>query len=768
MDSVDELPTLLLIGRGDPITSALEPALVRHNVVVEKCEVKDAATVALTAAPDLIVLLGDAVTNHASVVSKLGASSMTSGLPTALVAGEVSLEVQLQALRAGLAIVPRLASVDALASRLSELARDASWHGEGVGGEVSLREVVDLVQDALNVKSDSARVSLRPDVDDTIRDFVTRLKPLVDTSPNQELTVTSELATVSPHVATLDGLRVMLVTSDAALADEGAAELRARGATVVVVSHEGRGLSRARALNPSLIVLDEHDLSESDELLKKVRRDLTLRWASIVVIDLKVMLPDGQVPRVELLTGRLAPMFKYEEKLDRLAKEETRFEVQLEHTGPARLLRSLASSRKTFHVEVKADPATVEVDLAQGVIVAARAELQNDTKPLDGPNAVAALMMLAKGTVTVTERARPKAANLLMAVDDAVVAVDSASKDRPIDLPSDPPRGLVSLPSVPTTDYARLAAEVQKRRESTPSPAPAPASSPTQDALESELPLVPPQEPTLEAEEDPSSVQSLLIAVAATLLLSAGIGAFALSGRAEEPVPVTPVVATTGEPIVNEEVQDDGPSEPIARNDEPTERDSTTAMAGAAAGTAPVAMEATEPAAGTAPVAMGTTEPVATNADVGMGTGAADTRAEDTAAAEAGAEAGADTGASDMGTAAPSRAEELAQLLDEASQLRGRRMFAAASSRLDRARRLSPRSGKVLTASARLDIARGRGSDAVRWTRELTQRYPRAANYVLHGDALKAAGQTEGARRAWEHALRLNGNHRGAQRRLGR
>ena len=83
--------------------------------------------------------------------------------------------------------------------------------------------------------------------------------------------------------------------------------------------------------------------------------------------------------------------------------------------------------------------------------------------------------------------------------------------------------------------------------------------------------------------------------------------------------------------------------------------------------------------------------------------------------------------------------------------------------------RMAPRNGRALAGMTRVAIAQNQPREAVGFARRLVQVNTRnAGNLVLLGDALRAAGDTSGARAEWERALRVNRRHAGALRRLGR
>src|SRR5690606_22440204 len=76
-----DLPTLLMLGKGDPMHAALLDAVHRYFSGVTVGHVDEASALAATSAPDLVFLLGDAASEAGKVVHALAASPLTAGLP---------------------------------------------------------------------------------------------------------------------------------------------------------------------------------------------------------------------------------------------------------------------------------------------------------------------------------------------------------------------------------------------------------------------------------------------------------------------------------------------------------------------------------------------------------------------------------------------------------------------------------------------------------------------------------------------------------------
>lgn len=455
-------PTLLMVGSGDPMDAALRLALDRHGLFVEAAATDELrATVQLTA-PDLILLLGDAAEQGGvAALSLLASDAASAAVPVVLLAPDAGLESRMHAFRHGaMAVVPRTASADAVARKIASLTREMSEHFEektGEIGEATFDELVELVKKELrsgilsvhapNHKGGPMRVVLgagRP-VAQAVAEFVARLKPHVSaagamyyqfhTSAGGPVELL-EMDGGTGDVAALASLRVLLVDDDPARADTLAQELRARGSIVFVTDTAGRGLERAVGLDPQVAIVDAAGLEGPGfEVVRAMRKDLRLRWASILVAPWDEIWPRGAaMPDIEKLAARIEPLLVPERDLGERAAGREPFDVRLESTGPGRLLRILVSSGSTFHATVRNPKAVVELDVAEGLLVGATART-TDGQSVEGTAALAALLALGSGRVHVEHRPNPAVANVMTPIDEALSAASAERSVVPASVP---------------------------------------------------------------------------------------------------------------------------------------------------------------------------------------------------------------------------------------------------------------------------------------------------------------------------------------------
>jgi DNA-binding response OmpR family regulator len=452
-------PTVLLVGRGEPMDAALRLALDRHTLAVEEVP-GDVRTAVLTMAPDLVLLVGDAARDGGrKILDQLSGDASVAAIPVAVLGAGTKLDTRVAAYRHGaVAVIPRTASADAIATRVAILVREIQERAaapQAELGEATFDELVDMVSrelrsGILSVQSkdgEPMRVVLgagRP-VAAAVEEFVRRLRPLVARAEplNYELHVSSGGqvglldAEPGPEVepVALEGLRVLLVDTDPARADALAQELRARKVIVAVADASGRGLERARGLDPEIVILDAAGMEGPGfDVLRSIRRDVRLRWASMLVAPWDEIWPDPEsIPDIARLAERIAPLVVHDRQLEKRAASEEAFDTRLEATGPCRLFRILAETPQSFHVTFRSRNGSVEVDIAEGLVVGAQGSSNNVV--VEGIGALATILAMGSARVHIERRANPATANLMTPVDEALARATEEAKPLPLSQP---------------------------------------------------------------------------------------------------------------------------------------------------------------------------------------------------------------------------------------------------------------------------------------------------------------------------------------------
>ncbi|MDQ3030857.1 MAG: hypothetical protein M3Y87_00435, partial [Myxococcota bacterium] len=453
---IKDRPTLLMVGHGEPMDAALRAALDRHGLFVEEASTDDASAAVRMAAPDLVLLVGDAAKDGGrAVLEALATDPATNVVPVALLAeDEGALDKRVLAFRYGaIATVPRSASADEIARRVAQLAHelpDRSDAGSAELGEATFDELVSLVTRELRSGILSvgrqggapSRIVLgagRP-VAEAVQEFVEKMRPLVSRAEplvyefhkdgaGGAIGLLDAEGARSADLTIFEGLRVLLVDHDPSRADALAQELRGRGATVAVSDSTGRGLERAGGLDPQVVVMDAAGIEGAGfEVVRQLRRDVRLRWASILVAPWDELWPNPRgAPDAERLAEKIAPLVLHDRALRARALEESAFDARLEATGPCRLLRVLAALPGPYHVTVRSSKAVVEIDLAEGLVVGASGS-RASSETLEGTRALAALLAMGSARVHVERRANPSTANVMSPLDEALA---HASQETP-------------------------------------------------------------------------------------------------------------------------------------------------------------------------------------------------------------------------------------------------------------------------------------------------------------------------------------------------
>lgn len=473
-------PTVLLVGADQGFEPALRLALSRHRVYVETATPDTAVETVIVTAPDLVLLTNEAAREGGrALLARLSASPSSSVVPVAILDDNPALDQRLQAFRHGAAaVIPRSASIDAIAEQVAKLARDIPERGgEALGqvGEATLAEFVTALSNELR----SGILSVHPASEGEqppvrlvlgsgrplaafIDDFVTRVRRhVVHAEPLRyefddraggtvRLLDATELD-FAQVAASMRGLRVALADGDSARADNVAQELRARGATVVVtdLAPSDARFARLRQVDPMVLIAGEQDLQgEGYRLLKRMRRDTRLRWVSLLVVRWEEIWSESlSVPALDRLQAALASLAETDRLLTERAANGETFDTRLEITGPARLMRALVGTPRALRVTVANPRLHASLDVSDGLVVGASSHPPHDpSASWDGPTALAALLMLSSGRVHVESVLQPAATNVMTTID---VALNMADNEPSPITPSIPTIPITSLPPPP-------------------------------------------------------------------------------------------------------------------------------------------------------------------------------------------------------------------------------------------------------------------------------------------------------------------------------
>lgn len=453
----DEQASVLLVGAGHAMQTALAAALTRHGVHVETTPGNAVLDAVVAATPSLILLVGEAARDAGrGVLGELGRVEHGSALPVAVLMEDTTLDARLKAFGNGAsAVIPPCPSVDALAERVAAIARGKRRSSGGAAvvpsnaglGETTLGSVLDALGrrmaarllpnlDTTKLDFDSVRVSLGEGrrVAQIVDDFSSALAPCVLGAERMEYqlgggSTTAELLgeegiAEAQSTGDVSAMRVVLADRNAARADAVAQALRAHGAAVVVTALEpnARHFVTMGQFDPAALVIGIEDLYAAQDLIVRMHGDDRLRWAGVLTVNWdEVGFGEESARAIEGLLGRLAALADPERGLHARAELGGKFDTRLEVIGPARALRALASCSHPVRVTFHNPRATVHVDLSDGLVVGARARLHTEPpRALQGVPALAAALVLDEGRVEVEQIVGAASADVMSALDSAL------------------------------------------------------------------------------------------------------------------------------------------------------------------------------------------------------------------------------------------------------------------------------------------------------------------------------------------------------------
>ena len=453
MSDQEHRPTVLMVGQGEPMQTALGEALRRHGISVAASATAELEQAVRVYAPDMVVLIGDAaIRGGESVVRRMAENRATDVLPVAVVSNDAVLKDEARDFRSGaVAVVSRGAGADSIARQLAELADEVPRRPGFVTGaldESNLQELLDLVSDEtktgiLSVRSPNGVLDGMPFVIETERGSAHHTQKILDrlreavadeelleyefheTTGGRLSTLPSAAPPRNVDLKALHGSRVVVLDSNELRAEKLATMLSARGVQIAAADFSTAVIPRIREVDPQVVVLDSSAVGgHGVEFVRAMRKDPQLRWASMLVVRWEDFWPNSESdaePDLPELAGRLLPMIDQDAEQARRAENEVDFDTRLELIGPGRLLRALGSVPGVRRVSISGSRRNIDIDIADNSIVGAYATLDEGTKQtLQGIPALLALWGLNAGRVSVREQDLPSVANIMMPVDEAL------------------------------------------------------------------------------------------------------------------------------------------------------------------------------------------------------------------------------------------------------------------------------------------------------------------------------------------------------------
>ncbi len=178
-----------------------------------------------------------------------------------------------------------------------------------------------------------------------------------------------------------------------------------------------------RQLDPAILLIDEASLRGAGySLVRRMRKDTRLRWASLLVVRWDEIWSDVDgAAQIARTLGALATLAEPEHALKERIELGASFDTRLEITGPARLVRALAASARPIRAVVHNPRLQVRIETSDQLVAGARAQARDGSAPLDGAVALSALLVLGSGRVHIERVNEPEA----VTIDVALSLADS-------------------------------------------------------------------------------------------------------------------------------------------------------------------------------------------------------------------------------------------------------------------------------------------------------------------------------------------------------
>jgi len=595
--------------------------------------------------------------------------------------------------------------------------------------------------------------------------------------------------------------RLAVMHPDPGSADALAQALRAKGAEVAALSLNPESLHRVEALDPDVVIMEPTDFTGSCwEIVRALWQHPRLRFATLLLATPELMGSERvsalDVHDLSFAVHRLAEPY---EQAVRAARSDEPHSLSLATLGPARTLRALLESGASLRARFVTADCTVEVDVAESIIVGAQSQPSHNQELL-GVHALAFLMTQHAGTVEVRPVDHPAQTNVMAPLDTALhmarevagaqrpsglcwapIANHNAASQAPPARLSKPPisaRTLIGIPAVKVGASIALDAPAQTRRggrePANPGPLakaaapitvmpPAPRISIAPPKPAHVLPprglpqtksVVPPARPSAPPAPSLSSVAPPAAPVLASLAPAAAVEPVR-SSPPPAAVVAAPEIAETLEPSLLDELTPPR-STPVRVRELLQRVPLKLAAAGLLALIAlwvcvrivgALAAPAHSKAAAVAPPLPVAAAPTSATHNAAPSRTLPEATQDEEPVSE---------------TVRPSR--KASELVSQGHVFRRKHMLPTARSRYLDALREYPGYPRALAGLAQVALESGNPAQALQFARQLVRvRSGQAGYHVLLGDALLAAGQTSQARAEFETAARM-GSRAGKQR----
>lgn len=208
----------------------------------------------------------------------------------------------------------------------------------------------------------------------------------------------------------LSSRRLIVAAHEPAAAEAMAEALRASGASVVVLHGPESDLDAALALDADAILVLEptEPSSVCGPMVEVLRGHPRLRWASVIRVASAAL--ESELTRsfaLASIASHVADAAAPGVELAVRAKGKLPHMAQLQPLGMNRMLRVLADTHRTLRVELSGAWGVATLELDEGRLLQARAELAGSQTALSDVHALAALLPLAEAELRIESGGPP-------------------------------------------------------------------------------------------------------------------------------------------------------------------------------------------------------------------------------------------------------------------------------------------------------------------------------------------------------------------------
>ena len=220
--------------------------------------------------------------------------------------------------------------------------------------------------------------------------------------PSSQLAATASGEETRNDATALAGHRVLVLHPDADIAARKARALQKRGAMAIGLSNADLEIRRAEALDPDVVIMDPANRTGLlAKLVKEIESDWRLRWSTSLQDEPSRWGGDGS--DASWATTAIRALCSWHTSLAHQLSQGASVSMRLEEMGGGALLRVAAASGMSLRVHVEHPHATVDIDLADRMIMGAAGQCgEGDGRTILGGQAISMLLSLPAGRVEIT------------------------------------------------------------------------------------------------------------------------------------------------------------------------------------------------------------------------------------------------------------------------------------------------------------------------------------------------------------------------------